>query len=89
MRGSIVTRKGCKTYSIVISQKDEGGKWRQKWLSTGARTKKEAQASLTEVLHQINTGTYVSPSKLTVGDYLTQWLRDYAELNCFDTSFIE
>ena len=25
MRGSIIKRKGCKTYSIVISQKDEGG----------------------------------------------------------------
>ena len=82
MRGSIVKRKGCKTYSIVISQKDATGKWRQKWLSTGTRNKKEAQASLTEILHQINTGTYVSPSKLTVGDYLTQWLRDYTELNC-------
>lgn len=82
MRGSVVKRKGCKTYSIVISQKDATGKWRQKWLSTGARTKKEAQASLTEILHQINTGTYVSPSKLTIGDYLTQWLRDYTELNC-------
>jgi len=76
MRGSIVKRKGCKTYSIVISQKDEGGKWRQKWLSTGARTKREAQAALTETLHTINTGAYVSPSKLTVGDYLDRWLQD-------------
>ncbi|MFC1933652.1 tyrosine-type recombinase/integrase [Chloroflexota bacterium] len=76
MRGSIVKRKGCKTYSIVISQKDEGGKWRQKWLSTGARTKKEAQASLTAVLHKINTGVYVPPSKLTLSQFLEHWLQD-------------
>ena len=76
MRGSIVKRKGCKTYSIVIPQKDEGGKWRQRWLSTGARTKREAQVALTETLHLINTGAYVSPSKLTLAQFLEQWLQD-------------
>lgn len=81
MRGSIVKRKRCKTYSIVISQKDEEGKWGQKWISTGAKTKREAQAALTETLHKINTGAYVSPSKLTLSLFLEQWLSGYARVN--------
>ena len=33
-------------------------------------TKKQAQAQLTRLLNEINTGVYVQPSKLTVADYL-------------------
>jgi integrase len=31
------------------------------------------------MLHQLDTGNFVNPGKLTVGDFLRQWLRDYAE----------
>jgi integrase len=37
-------------------------------------TKKEAQAELTRLLNQRNEGTYVDPSKMTVGQYLEHWL---------------
>ena len=41
--------------------------------------KYQAQRRLTELLRQVDTGTFVEPSTLTVGEYLRQWLRDYAE----------
>jgi len=31
------------------------------------------------VLYELNTGTYIEPSKLTVKDYLDRWLEDYAK----------
>ena len=39
-------------------------------------TKALAQRRLTELLRQVDTGALVEPSRLTVGEYLEQWLRD-------------
>ena len=40
--------------------------------------KKEAEKELTRVLNEVDKGTFVDPSKLTVGEYLDMWLRYYA-----------
>src|SRR5262249_9494649 len=37
-------------------------------------TKREAQAELTRLLNRRNEGTYVDPTKMTVGEYLEHWL---------------
>ena len=37
-----------------------------------------AQRRLTELLRQVDTGTFVEPSRLTVAEYFEQWLRDSA-----------
>ena len=42
-------------------------------------TKAQAQRRLTELQRQVDTKTYTEPSRLTVGEYLKQWMRDYAE----------
>jgi integrase len=44
-------------------------------------TKKEADKRLTELLREIDTGTYLDPSRMTVANYLQSWLKDYAEPN--------
>jgi len=44
-------------------------------------TKKQAELALTEALHKRDTGNDVTPSKITVAEYLDRWLRDYAEVN--------
>ncbi len=52
----------------------ENGKRKQKSRG-GFRTKKEAQSFLTETLAKLQHGDLVEPTRLTVGDYLTQhWL---------------
>src|SRR5215211_7305861 len=38
------------------------------------RTKKEAQQALVELLGQQRSGTYVEPSRITLGQYLEEWL---------------
>ena len=77
MRGHIKQRaKG--SWSIVIDLgRDALGKRKQKW-STVRGTKKEAQAELTRLLNELNTGEYVEPSRMLVSEYLKQWLKDYA-----------
>ncbi|MDD5093080.1 MAG: tyrosine-type recombinase/integrase [Dehalococcoidia bacterium] len=76
-RGHLVKRsKG--SWSLVINQgKDETGKRKQQWLTVQG-TRKQAEAKLADVLHEMDTGAYVSPSKLTTGQFLTQWIQDYS-----------
>lgn len=55
--------------------RDANGKRRQRSRS-GFTTQKEAIAYRREQLRRIETGSYVEPSKLTVGDYLARWLKE-------------
>lgn len=76
MRGSIIKRSE-NSYTIVLSLgKDPAtGKKRQQWVSVKGN-KKAAEKRLAELLHQLDTGTFVRPGKATVADYLNQWLQD-------------
>ncbi len=51
----------------------ETGKRRQKWFS-GYKTKKEAQADVAKKITELNEGTFIAPSKVTLKDYLNHWL---------------
>ncbi len=44
-------------------------------------TKKAAEVRLSEWLTEIERGTAIEPSKMTVADYLTYWLESYARHN--------
>lgn len=81
MRGHIVKRYE-NSYTIVLNMGFDPvtGKRKQQWVSVKG-TKKEAEKRLAELLHQLDTGTFVRPEKTTVAEYLTRWLRDYAQPN--------
>lgn len=69
-------------YSIVLYLgKGEDGKKKYKW-ATVRGTKKEAQAEMTRLLREIDTGVYVDTGKVTVAGFLTRWLTDYSTPNC-------
>ena len=81
MRGHIVKRSKD-SYSIKVSLgKDATGQYKYQWVTVKG-TKKDAEKRLAELLHQLDKGTFIKPGKLTVGEYLAKWLKDYAELNC-------
>src|SRR5262249_35966798 len=44
-------------------------------------TKREAQAELTRLLNDTNSGTYIDPSKVSVGEFLDRWARDWVTVN--------
>ncbi len=44
-------------------------------------TKREAKAELVKLVNAVNTGTYVDPSKATLGEFLDRWERDWAAIN--------
>lgn len=73
MRGHI-RRRGA-GYSVVIDvgQDPLTLKRRQKWYS-GLKTKRAAEKKLTELLGQMDEGSYISSSKQTLAQYLATWL---------------
>ena len=81
MRGHIVKRYEG-SYSIVLELAPDPatGKRRQQWVTVKG-TKKDAEKRLAGLLHDLDTGGFVKPTKLTVGAYLDQWLTDYAAVN--------
>jgi integrase len=78
MRGHIVKRSR-NSYSVVVSiGKDVNtGKYKYEWVSVKG-TKKEAEKRLSDLLHQLDTGTFMKPGKTTLAEYLERWLEDYA-----------
>ncbi len=83
MRGHIVQRSKNKgTYSIKISLGKDAtsGKYKSQWFTVKG-SKKDAEKRLSEILHQLDTGTFMKPGKTTVAEYLNRWLSDYVKFN--------
>lgn len=72
MRGSVLKRGKTWSYVLYLGRDDEGRK-RQKWVG-GFRTRKDAEAALSEALERVRTGTWADPGRQTVGEYLEEWL---------------
>src|SRR5690606_14302789 len=77
MKGHL-RKRGKSSWAIILDLgRDENGKRRQKW-HTVRGTRRDAEAELARLVHELNTGGYVEPARMTVGDYLERWLADYA-----------
>jgi len=81
MRGHIIKR-GKNSYTVVINTGRDPvtNKYKTQWVSIKG-TKKDAEKRLSELLHQLDNGTFMSPSKTTLAEYLNKWLLDYAKVN--------
>lgn len=76
MKGSI-TRRGKASWRLKFDiGRDPGTGKRQTRYVTVRGTKKDAQRELNRLLAQAEDGTLVEPSKLTVADYLRDWIKD-------------
>lgn len=78
MRGHI-QRRGKKSWRLKFdSGRDpETGERITKYMTVRG-TKTDAQRELTRVLREIDTGTFIEPSKITVAEFLEQWLASLA-----------
>jgi len=76
-RGHVVKRYK-NSYSIILNLGTDPttGKRKQQWISYKG-TKKDAEKRLSELLHQLDTGTFIKPEKTTLGEFLERWLNDY------------
>lgn len=81
MRGHIIKRYK-NSYTIVLNMGIDPttGKRKQQWVSVKGN-KKDAEKRLSEMLHQIDTGSFMKPGKTTVAEFLQRWLEDYVKPN--------
>ena len=77
MRGHL-RKRGDRAWAIVvdIGHDPRTGKRRQKWVNVNG-TKREAERKLVEVVLDRSTGAYIQPSRLTISEFLDQWMQDY------------
>lgn len=81
MTGCIKKRsEGSYTIIVSLGKDPVTGKKKQSW-RTIRGNKRDAERELTKLLNELNTGTYLEPSKLTVAEYLEKWLAEYAQGN--------
>src|SRR5829696_10220142 len=73
MRGSVVKRGNGYSVVVELDRDPTTGKRRQKWHS-GFRTKRDAERALSEIVGAVHSGTYVEPSKQTLGEFVEDWL---------------
>ena len=65
--------------------KDENG--RQKRKAFYGKTRKEVQEKLTAAVNDVNNDTYIEPSRMTVGEWLDIWLKDYKKKSVKPTTY--
>ena len=88
MRGYIRKREGKRgvSYLVAVYIGKVGDKKKYKYKT--AQTKKEAERLLSEMLHQVNTNTYIDPGRITLGEFLLQWMNDYCKMNLKPRTYI-
>ena len=79
MRGSI-RKRGANSYEIQIELDRIGGK-RQRRLISIKGSYKDAQRELTRLLKSADDGTLPDPTRMTIGEYLGQWLDNATALS--------
>lgn len=81
MKGHIRQRsKGSGTIWVDLGRDPETGKRNQRTLTVHS-TKRDAHQKLRDVLHSLDTGNYIKPSKLRAAEFLEEWLQDYVATN--------
>lgn len=73
MRGSVVKRGTGYSVVVELERDPVTGKRRQKWHS-GYPTKRAAERALADLVAALHGGTYIEPTKQTLGAYLDEWL---------------
>ena len=77
MRGTLKQRSKGSWSLTFDAGRDQTGKRRRQTITVRG-TKRQAEARLAELVHQVEIGGYVKSGRQTVGAYLRQWLEEYA-----------
>jgi hypothetical protein len=51
-------------------------------------TEKEVKTELIKITHEINSGTYIEKSNLTLGNWLDEWLETYAKPHIKPSTYV-
>jgi len=81
MKGHL-EKRGKGSWTIVIDRgRNPITNKRERIYKSVAGRKQVAEKVMVEILHQLETGTYIDPTNITLGQYLKQWITTYVEPN--------
>jgi integrase len=80
MRGFLKQRAKGSWSLVLYLGKDESGRARQKW-HTVRGSRKDAERELARLVTALGSGSYIEPTRMTLGQYLAHWLQSYARPN--------
>lgn len=86
MKGHIYKRGSTYTYVVTMGYDEMTGKRKQK-SKGGFKSSREAQKALNKVLVEIEEGSFVEPSKETLGAFLDSWLEG-KKMNLKESSYM-
>jgi integrase len=74
MRGHL-RRRGRQSWEVKVetAPREAGGRRHTRY-HTVRGTRRDAERALTAILAELDNGSYVAPSELTLAEYLTDWL---------------
>lgn len=80
MKGCIIERNGSLRLKVSLGKNPQTGKY-ESYYETFHGNITEARKRLRQVLTELDKGIFIKPGKVTVADYLKDWLKDYAYTN--------
>jgi len=78
--------KNGHVWQVVVETGTELNGKRKRIYRNVRGTKSEAQKVLAALLTELDSGTYVEPDKITLGEYLRDWMQTYVEPNLSPTT---
>ena len=86
MKGGIRKRGDSYTIAISLGKDPNTGKYKYHY-ETVTGTRELAKKRRAELIHQLDNGTFIRPSKTTFAEYLERWLNEYAKPNLSPRGF--
>ena len=68
-------------------EKGPTGKRRQKWITCHGN-KRDAERRLADIVTEINSQLYITPSQESLGAYLDRWVNDYSSMRVRATTLL-
>ncbi|MDK2888324.1 MAG: hypothetical protein PWP72_1202 [Thermoanaerobacter sp.] len=81
-------RRSDKSWTIVIDVGRDPATGKRKRIYRAFRgTKREAEKEMARLIAELEKGTYIETSKITLGEYLLRWLEDYGKTRLAPTTY--
>lgn len=74
------TKSGITTYQVIVEEESSfaNGK-RKRYYKTIQGGKKQAEKVMRDMIHELETRTFVKDNRITVRDFMHQWLEIYVK----------
>ncbi len=86
MKGYI-RRRGRNSHRIAVYVGDDKRGYPQYYYETVRGSRGKAENRVAEIISEINAKRFVMPTRVTLAEYLTRWLQDYARVRVRPTTY--